>query len=185
MDRPVTKHVPTRPLLGAILEQKFGLSEAKLLEALNIQQTKGGRLGEALLKIRAIEEDLLLQALAMQFEMPWLPHLDVAHINHEWIKKVPIHFARRYRVLPLKGDDGAIIVATTDPLETAALDDLRLLLGMPIKAVLTGAMSLMSCLNRAYDEGASPTGAERVMDTTAASKNLEKTPQKLGEPQDL
>ena len=45
-------HSP-RPLLGAILEQKFGLSEAKLLEALNIQQTKGGRLGEALLKIRA------------------------------------------------------------------------------------------------------------------------------------
>ena len=61
----MAKHTtPTRPLLGAILEQKFGLSEAKLLEALNIQQTKGGRLGEALIKIRAIEEDLLLQALA-------------------------------------------------------------------------------------------------------------------------
>jgi general secretion pathway protein E len=185
-EKPVTKQTPvTRPLLGAILEQKFGLSEAKLLEALNIQQTKGGRLGEALLKIRAIEEDLLLQALAMQFEMPWLPHLDVAHINHEWIKKVPIHFARRYRVLPLKVDDGAIIVATTDPLETAALDDLRLLLGMPIKAVLTGAMSLMSCLNRAYDEAASPTGAEEVMEDIAASENLDKIAHELDEPQDL
>ncbi|HKR80400.1 MAG TPA: type II secretion system ATPase GspE [Nitrospira sp.] len=175
----------TRPLLGAILEQKFGLSEAKLLEALNIQQTKGGRLGEALLKIRAIEEDLLLQALAMQFEMPWLPHLDVAQVDHEWIKKVPIHFARRYRVLPLKVDDGAIIVATTDPLETAALDDLRLLLGMPIKAVLTGTMSLMSCLNRAYDEAASPTGAEEVMEDIAASENLDKIAHELDEPQDL
>jgi general secretion pathway protein E len=185
MDRPVTKHVPTRPLLGAILEQKFGLSEAKLLEALNVQQTKGGRLGEALLKIRAIEEDLLLQALAIQFEMPWLPHLDVAQVDHEWIKKVPIHFARRYRVLPLKIDDGAIIVATTDPLETAALDDLRLLLGMPVKAVLTGAMSLMSCLNRAYDEVASPTGAEQVMEDIAASENLDKIAHELDEPQDL
>ena len=185
-DKPVTKQTPvTRPLLGAILEQKFGLSEAKLLEALNIQQTKGGRLGEALLKIRAIEEDLLLQALAMQFEMPWLPHLDVAQVDHEWIKKVPIHFARRYRVLPLKVDDGAIIVATTDPLETAALDDLRLLLGMPIKAVLTGTMSLMSCLNRAYDEAASPTGAEQVMEDIAASENLDKIAHELDEPQDL
>ena len=182
----MTKQTPvTRPLLGAILEQKFGLSEAKLLEALNIQQTKGGRLGEALLKIRAIEEDLLLQALAMQFEMPWLPHLDVAQVDHEWIKKVPIHFARRYRVLPLKVDDGAIIVATTDPLETAALDDLRLLLGMPIKAVLTGTMSLMSCLNRAYDEAASPTGAEEVMEDIAASENLDKIAHELDEPQDL
>jgi general secretion pathway protein E len=172
-------------LLGAILEQKFGLSEAKLLEALNVQQTKGGRLGEALLKIRAIEEDLVLQALAIQFEMPWLPHLDVAHIDHEWIKKVPIHFARRYRVLPLKVDDGSIVVATTDPLETAALDDLRLLLGMPVKSVLTSAMSLMSCLNRAYDEAASPTGAEQVMEDIAASENLDKIAHELDEPQDL
>jgi general secretion pathway protein E len=175
----------TRPLLGAILEQKFGLSEAKLLEALNIQQTKGGRLGEALLKIRAIEEDLLLQALATQFEMPWLPHLDVTQIDHEWITKVPIHFARRYRVLPLKVDDGAIVVATTDPLETAALDDLRLLLGMPVKAVLTSPMALMSCLNRAYDEVASPTGAEQVMEDIAASENLDKIAHELDEPQDL
>jgi general secretion pathway protein E len=182
----VTKHTPvTRPLLGAILEQKFGLSEAKLLEALNLQQTKGGRLGEALLKIRALEEDLLLQALAMQFEMPWLPHLDVAHVDHELIKKVPIHFARRYRVLPMKVDDGAIVVAATDPLETAALDDLRLLLGMPVKAVLTTTMSLMTCLNRAYDEATSPTGAEQVMEDIAASEDLGKIAHELDEPQDL
>ena len=175
----------TRPLLGAILEQKFGLSEAKLLEALNVQQTKGGRLGEALLRIRAIEEDLLLQALAIQFEMPWLPHLEVSHVDHELIRKVPIHFARRYRVLPLKVEDGAIIVATTDPLETAALDDLRLLLGMPVKAVLTSGVSLMSCLNRAYDEIASPTGAEQVMEDIAASENLDQLAHELDEPQDL
>jgi general secretion pathway protein E len=182
----VAKHpTPTRPLLGAILEQKFGLSEAKLLEALNIQQTKGGRLGEALIKIRAIEEDLLLQALAIQFEMTWLSHLDVTQVDHELIKKVPIHFARRYRVLPLRVDDGAIVVATTDPLETAALDDLRLLLGMPVKPVLTGAMSLMSCLNRAYDEVASPTGAEQVMEDIAASESLDKIAHELDEPQDL
>jgi len=172
-------------LLGAILEQKFGLSEAKLLEALNIQQTKGGRLGEALLKIRAIEENQLLQALAIQFEMPWLPQLELNQVDHEWIKKVPIHFARRYRVLPLKVDDGAIMVATTDPLETAALDDLRLLLGMPVKAVLTSSMSLLNSLNRAYDEVASPSGAEQVMEDIAASENLDKIAHELDEPQDL
>src|SRR5690349_15785313 len=117
--------------------------------------------------------------------MPWLPHLDVNQVDHEWIKKISIHFARRYRVLPLKIDDGAIIVATTDPLETAALDDLRLLLGMPVKAVLTGAMSLLNCLNRTYDEVASPTGAEQVMEDIAASENLDQLAHELDEPQDL
>ena len=174
-----------RPLLGTILEQKFGLSETKLFEALNLQQTKGGRLGEALLKLRAIEEDLLLQALAIQFELPWLPHLEVTQVTHELIKKVPIHFARRYRVLPLKIEDDAVVVATTDPMETAALDDLRLLLGMPVKAVLTSSMSLITCLNRAYDEVTSPTNAEKVMEDLAAGENLDQLAHALDEPQDL
>ena len=94
-----------RPLLGAILEEKFGLTEAKLLEAVNLQQTKGGRLGEILVRLRSITEDQLLQALAIQFELPWLPDLDVSQVDHEWVKKVPIHFARRYHVLPLKTED--------------------------------------------------------------------------------
>src|SRR5574341_110562 len=176
---------PGRPLLGAILEQKFGLPEAKLLEALNIQQNKGGRLGEILLRLRAIEEDQLIQALALQFELPWLPQLDVSHVDQEWIKKVPIHFARRYRVLPLKAEEGSVVVATTDPLETVPLDDLRLLLGLPVKPVLTSGISLLACLNRVYDEAASPAGAEQVMEDIAANENLNQLAYALDEPQDL
>ena len=174
-----------RPLLGAILEQKFALPEAKLLEALNIQQNKGGRLGEILIRLRAIDEDQLIQALALQFELPWLPQLEVSQVDQEWIKKVPIHFARRYRVLPLKAEEGSVIVATTDPLETVPLDDLRLLLGLPVKPVLTSGTSLLTCLNRVYDEAASPAGAEQVMEDIAASENLERLAYALDEPQDL
>ncbi len=109
-----------RPLLGGILEDKFGLSEAKLLEAMNLQSTKGGRIGEILVRARAITEEQLLQALAIQFDLPWLLHLDVSQVDHEWVRKVPIHFARRYHVLPLKTENGSVLVATTDPMETAA-----------------------------------------------------------------
>lgn len=174
-----------RPLLGAILEQQFALPEAKLLEALNIQQNKGGRLGEILIRLRAIDEDQLIQALAFQFDLPWLPQLEAGQVDQEWIKKVPIHFARRYRVLPLKAEEGSVIVATTDPLETMPLDDLRLLLGLPVKPILTSGISLLACLNRVYDEAASPAGAEQVMEDIAANENLEQLAYTLDEPQDL
>jgi general secretion pathway protein E len=176
---------PGRALLGAILEDKFGLTEAKLLEAVNFQQTKGGRLGEILIRLRGITEDQLLQALAIQFEIPWLPNLDVSQVDHEWVKKVPIHFARRYHVLPLKTEDGSVLVATTDPMETAAMDDLRLLLGLPIKPVLTSSLSLLACLNRVYDEAARPAGAEQVMEDIAANESLDQIAHELDEPQDL
>ncbi|UVT17963.1 MAG: type II secretion system ATPase GspE [Nitrospira sp.] len=149
------------------------------------QQDKGGRLGEVLLHLRSLREEQLLEALAQQFEMAWMPQLDTTSVDHELIKRVPIAFCRRYRVLPLRSEDGAILTASTDPLETVALDDLRLLLGKPIKPVLTTSVVLLACLNRAYDEIANPAGAEQVMEDIAASKSLDQLAHELDEPQDL
>jgi len=174
-----------RPLLGRILGDKFNLSEAKLEEALAHQQEKGGRLGEVLLHLRALREEELLEALALQFGLPWMPHIESATIDHELIKKVPIAFCRRYRVLPIRHEEGGILVASTDPLETVALDDLRLLLGKPVQSVLTTGVALLARLNRAYDETASPTDAEDVMEDIAASESLDQIAHELDEPQDL
>ncbi|OQW33602.1 MAG: type II secretion system protein GspE [Nitrospira sp. SG-bin1] len=174
-----------RPLLGRILEEKFNLLDSKLAEALSYQQEKGGLLGEVLLHLRVLREEQLLEALAQQFEMPWMPHLDTTHVDHELIKKVPIAFCRRYRVLPLRYEEGVILTASTDPLETVALDDLRLLLGKPIKPVLTTSVVLLACLNRAYDEIANPAGAEQVMEDIAANQSLDQLAHELDEPQDL
>jgi general secretion pathway protein E len=174
-----------KPLLGRILGDKFNLSSSKLEEALAYQREKGGRLGEALLHLRALREEELLEGLAIQFGLPWMPRLDSTAIDHELIKKVPIAFCRRYRVLPLRHEGGTILVASTDPLETVALDDLRLLLGTPVKPVLTTGVSLLARLNQVYDEAASPAGAEEVMEDIAASESLDQLAHELDEPQDL
>ena len=70
-------------------------------------------------------------------------------------------------------------------LETVAFDDLRLLLGNPIKPVLTTSVVLLACLNRAYDEIANPAGAEQVMEDIAANQSLDQLAHELDEPQDL
>ena len=174
-----------RPLLGAILGEKFNVSEAKLEEALSIQASKGGRLGDILLRLRAVQEEELLQALAYQLELPWMPQLELTRIDQDLVKKVPIAFARRYRILPLWLEDGAVIVAATDPMETAALDDLRLLLGTPVRPALTTGVTLLACLNQIYDRTTSPVGADQVLEDLASGENLEKLAHELEEPQDL
>ena len=174
-----------RPRLGEILREKFHLSELKLEEALAYQQEKGGRLGEVLLHLRMLREEQVLEALAQQFDMTWLPHLDTTHVDHEVIKKVPIAFCRRYRVLPMRDENGTILTAASDPLETVAMDDLRLLLGKPIVPVLTSTVALLARLNRAYDDIANPAGAEEVMEDIAANESLDQLAHELDEPQDL
>jgi general secretion pathway protein E len=174
-----------KPLLGRILGEKFNLLDSKLEEALAYQREKGGRLGEVLLHLRLLREEEILEGLAQQFEMAWMPQLDSTKVDHTLIKKVPISFCRRYRVLPLRDENGTVLVASTDPLETVALDDLRLLLGKPIKPVLTTGVALLACLNRTYDEVASPAAAEEVMEDIAASESLDQIAHELDEPQDL
>lgn len=174
-----------RPLLGRILGEKFNLLDSKLEEALAYQHEKGGLLGEVLLHLRLLREEQVLEALAQQFEMSWMPQLDTTQVDHELIRKIPIAFCRRYRVLPLRYEEGAILTASTDPLETVALDDLRLLLGKPIKPILTTSVALLACLNRAYDEIANPAGAEQVMEDIAANQSLDQLAHELDEPQDL
>src|SRR4249920_3404777 len=174
-----------RPLLGTILSERFNLSEEKLVEALSLQQSKGGRLGDTLMRLRAIQEEELLQALAYQLELPWMPQLEMTRIDQTFVKKVPIAFPRRYRVLPLWMDEGSVVVATTDPMETAAFDDLRLLLGVPVKPVLTTGVALLACLNQIYDQASSPTASDQVLEDIAASDNLGHLTLQLDEPQDL
>jgi general secretion pathway protein E len=174
-----------RPLLGRLLQDKFNLGDSKIDEALTYQREKGGRVGEALLRLRLLREEELLEGLALQFKLPWMPQLESADVDHELIKKVPIAFCRRYRVLPLRHDEETILVASTDPMETVALDDLRLLLGKPVTPVLTTSVALLARLNRAYDEVASPAGAEEVMEDIASSETLDQLAHELDEPQDL
>ncbi|WHZ15106.1 MAG: Type IV fimbrial assembly, ATPase PilB [Nitrospira sp.] len=171
-------------MLGEILCEKFGLPSGKLNDVLEIQTTKGGLLGELLLKRRLIREEDLLQALSIQFELPWVPQLDNAMIDASLVAKIPIGFARRYCMLPLYQEQGYVVMAVINPLELDALDDFRLLLGCQVRPVITTPASLIACLNQAYDRAASGT-TEEVMKDLSSDEDLDRLANDLNEPQDL
>jgi general secretion pathway protein E len=173
-----------KPPLGTILVEKAGLAQAKLDEALALQREKGGRLGDLLLKLQVLSEEHLLQGLCHQLDLPWLPHLDPGWVDPALIGKVPIAFARRYHVLPVRVEDGRVLVAMADPFETAALDDLRLLLGRDVAAAVTSSKTLLACLNQVYDH-AQPASAEKVIEDLAESGPLDRVAGELDEPRDL
>jgi general secretion pathway protein E len=188
-ERNVSSEEPVaygRPFLGDVLVEKFGLSPAKRNELLAQQQEKGGRLGELAVKARAVPEEQVLQALAQQLDLQWLPHLNPGLVDAALLQRVPISFARRYRILPLRLENGRVLAATPDPLEMAALDDLRLLLGHPVTPAVTPSATLLACLNQVYDQATSgPTAAEQVIEEVTAADNLDRLAHELEEPQDL
>ena len=137
-------------LLGQILLQRTGLTEEQLEDGLKTQTLEGGRIGEILLRSRAVKEVQLLEALAEQFDLDFMEDLTPDQADKELLQKIPITFAKQQKVLPLGEEDESIIVAVADPLNWTALDDLRALLGREILPVVASPQHIVDVINTAY-----------------------------------
>ena len=113
-------------LIGEILLEISELDQASLDRGLAVQQEKGGRIGEILLHQKAIQEVDLAKALSQQLDLEFMPSLP-ADINTDFTDQVPIHFLKKFKMIPLTGPDGNSLVVY-DPFLFQAQDELRQLL---------------------------------------------------------
>src|SRR5690606_23205347 len=95
--------------LSQILRDKFGVSEEELLEANDIGKEKGGRTGEILLQKKIISEKQLLDALSVQYDIPFWPDLPLNNIGNSFTQRVPIQFLKKYAMVPLVADHNSEI----------------------------------------------------------------------------
>jgi len=166
-------------LIGEILVESCGLSQEVLNEALEFQEERGGRIGEILIRRKAISESDLLGALSIQFDLPFTLTLPLEGLKTEFAQEVPIQFLKKYRMVPVITSNGTY-VAINDPLLFQPLDDLQSLLGLESgEVVLAPHSAIASVINLAYDM--SGDSAEQVIqdmheeDTDLIISEIEKT----------
>ncbi|MBW2715028.1 MAG: type II secretion system ATPase GspE [Deltaproteobacteria bacterium] len=176
---------PERALeLGAILLDTTHLTEEQLEEARATQAEEGGRLADHLLSSGRVSADQVMEALSRQLGLPILPSIDTGDIDEDLIERVPIGFAKTHGILPIqRTTDGAIRVAVTNPLETAPLDDLRLLFDdAEVRLELANQRTLLGAINEVYDRGASATDAlaeDAAEDLDTLASEISQEPQDL------
>jgi len=70
------------------------------------------------------------------------------------IAKVPPEYANSYRIIPVRMENNALVVATADPDNLSALDDLKFALGVSqVKAELTTEEAIAASLEQYYATG--------------------------------
>jgi len=149
-------------LIGTILSEICGLSQQALNEALKIKDEKGGRIGEILIRQKAILESDLLKALSIQLDLPFFSTLPLEAINTEFTEKVPIQFLKKYKMVPV-ATSRKNFVAVNDPLLFQPLDDLRRILGLDgAEVVIAPFSTILPAINFAYDM--SGDSAEQVIE---------------------
>jgi general secretion pathway protein E len=170
--------------IGEILLRTTALTEDQLEAARQALSEEGGRLGDLLVARGHVSADQLLGALAEQLGLPVRAQIHQIDVDESLIEKLPIGFAKDYRVLPLsRAEGGAVRVAVTDPLDTAPLDDLRLLFdGADIVIELATQRTILGAINEVYDRGPGSTDAlasDAAEDLSLIASEISQEPQDL------
>jgi general secretion pathway protein E len=122
------------------------------------------------------------ESLAAQCGLAATTAVAPEEVDAELLERLPMQFARRHGLLPLRRDGNEVLVAVADPRAIAPLDDLRILYGCPIRPVVAPASAVADAINRAYDL-ASGSAADFMGDLDEERLDLIAT--ELEEPRDL
>ena len=136
--------------LEAYLIEQGAVSEA-IIEKARERQRDGKRIGDVLQEMGAIDDKALAQALASHYGLPYLEKLPDDGTAAECVSLLPINFAKRNQLLPVRKDGDAVVLATADPSALGPIDDVRVLLRKPIKVVVAPGPIIVDAINRIYD----------------------------------
>jgi type IV pilus assembly protein PilB len=152
-----------RPLLGASLVRKGRLTAEGLERALAEHERSGLPLGQVLVALGLITTHDLAEALAEQHGLAFID-LGATKLDDESAVLLPESVARRYQALPVKVEDGTLVVAVADPTNVLAHDDLRLALGTDVRIVVADSVQLEEAMSGRYH---APLGAVETFSGTA------------------
>lgn len=158
-----------------ILENSFGISEARFEEALLFKKEKGGRLNDILVTRNILSERQLLEAMSFLYDLPVWFDLPLDNIDFAFTRSIPIQFLKKYLMVPLvinvqetqndakvpseeRGLEEALtphskyVIAMNDPSSFQPLDDLVRTLGLKeYDVVLSTKEAILSVVNISYD----------------------------------
>jgi general secretion pathway protein E len=137
--------------LGNILV-RHGVVTLEALESLFTQQReKGTSLTELLVQSKHATEEDVAKALAAECGLPFLGRVDVTQVSTQTATRLPIGYCRSHKLLVMGESEESVQVLCADPLDTAALDDVRATFGLPVSASV-GTFDLVDeAINRVFE----------------------------------
>jgi general secretion pathway protein E len=127
------------------------LTEEQLVRAEELRQQRAVRLEDILRQQNLVTEEELLLAQSQQLGMRYWKTLPDSEFNATLMRQVPLAFARQHKLVPIRLDEDAVLVAVHDPLDIQPIDDVSALLKAPVEPVLCPEREIIGALNRLYD----------------------------------
>ena len=163
--------LPIKDRVMKTLCKKKILVENDIKKAVEIQKQKGGNLSDVLIGMGLVSRNDLVSALSEELG---IPPIDLSHykISPDVIKLIPEKMARSYRVIPVSRMGNFLTVATADPLNVFAADDLAVHTGCKIGMVIAGEKEIDEAITEHYASRAHE-AIEKIIDEMEPESNIE------------
>ncbi len=135
--------------IGDILVEQGVISPLELDEALQRQRLTGDMMGRVLVSMGLCEEQEIIEALGVQAGMA---RVDLAKlsVHDDVLHRVPPDVAKFYNVIPVREENGFLVVAMADPLNLGILDDLQQILGCQVQGAISNQQDVSAALKANY-----------------------------------
>ena len=139
--------------LGRILTKMGRINRDQVHEALTLQKERKSPLGQLLIDLGYVTQDDVNHALAAAQGMETMDLTDI-DIPKEVVEMIPAEMAQAYAVLPLAydADRKLLTVALKSADNFRALDDLRLLMGYRVNAVVAPTEQVNKKIDQLYGD---------------------------------
>ncbi len=136
-----------------ILVQKGILLEKDVAAVKAAQKTAPGKaIHNILIDSGFVKEEAVLPVLADQFGMD-LIDLTTFKLEPDTLRAMPSKLVHRRSLLPLSRENGTLVVATGDPFDVYALDELQTLTGLHVQAVLASPREISRLIKTHFGVG--------------------------------
>ncbi len=134
--------------LGKCLVEAGIVNEMTLLGALG-EEKKSPTIDQLLIGLGLLDDDNIARALARQLRLPFIS-LKEREIPQQVTSLVPAEVAKTHVIVPVELAGGKLLVAMADPLDSSAIQVLRVATGMSIEVFVASRQDILEAIVRYY-----------------------------------
>lgn len=148
--------------IGDVLVAAGAITEEQLQEGLAKQKETGRKLGNALVDLGFISNDMLITVLTTQLGIDYI-ELKGAKIDDKVIHMVPESMVTKYQAIPIEVDPdnpNILKVAMADPMDIMAMDDIGLVTNLQVEPMLASEEGIKNAIDKYYGSAQAMEAAE-------------------------
>lgn len=141
----------TNVLFGDLLVNRGLITHEQLMEALEDQKKRGGRLGEVICRLGLINDKDMVNVLAEHFCTESVHFDDLSKIDIKLARQLPENISKRFNMAAVWEDsEGKVLLAMSDPLNVIAIDTATLKLKRQVQVAICSEGEMQKAIEFIY-----------------------------------